>query len=144
LEELLNKVGITYKTDVKIKEISMGGASMSYNQETDRIYVVDTGNMDEFGKALGYKNNDNIISFNGTEITPDNVKEEMARMKKILKEGDKVEVVVQREVKGKAKNVTLKAKAMSVEKSKKYFIEFNSAATSEQLTLQKAWLNLKM
>lgn len=144
LEELLNKVGITFKMDVKIKEISMGGASMSYNQETDRIYVVDTGNMDEFGKSLGYKNNDNIISFNGTEITPDNVKEEMARLKKTLKEGDKVEVVVQREEKGKVKNVTLKAKAISVEKSKKYFIEFDLSATPDQLALQKAWLNSKM
>ncbi len=144
LEELLNKVGITFKMDVKIKEISMGGASMGYNQEADKIYVVDTGNMDEFGKSLGYKNNDNIISINGTEITPDNLKDETNRLKKTLKDGDKVEVVVQREEKGKVKNVTLKAKAISVEKSKKYFIEFNPAATPDQLALQKAWLNSKM
>lgn len=144
LEELLNKVGITFKTNVKIKEISMGGASMGYNQEADKIYVVDTGNMDEFGKSLGYKNNDNIISINGTEITPDNLKDETNRLKKTLKDGDKVEVVVQREEKGKVKNVTLKAKAISVEKSKKYFIEFNPTATPEQLDLQKAWLNSKM
>lgn len=144
LEDLLNKVGITYKTNIKIKEIAMGGASMSYNQDTDKIYVVDTGNMDDFGKSLGYKVNDNIISINGTEITPDNVQSEMLRLKKELKEGDKIEVVVQREVKGKAKNVTLKAKALLVEKTKKYLLEFNQNATPEQVALQKAWLNLKM
>lgn len=142
LEELLNKVGITYKTNIKIKEISMGGASMSYNQDTDKIYVVDTGNMDDFGKTLGYKVNDNIISINGTEITPDNVQSEMLRLKKELNEGDKIEVVVRREVKGKARNVALKAKAMKVEKTKKYLLEFNQNASTEQLTLQKSWLNL--
>lgn len=144
LEELLNKVGITYKTNVTVKEVSMGGASMSYNEEIDKIYVVDTGNMDEFGKSLGYKNNDIIYSINGVEITADNVKTELARLKNTLKEGDKIEVVVGREVKGKSKNVTLKSKAMLVEKTKKYFIEFNPSATPEQLTLQKAWLNTKM
>lgn len=144
LEELLNKVGITYKTNVTVKEVSMGGASMSYNEEIDKIYVVDTGNMDEFGKSLGYKNNDIINSINGVEITADNVKTELARLKNTLKEGDKIEVVVGREVKGKSKNVTLKSKAMLVEKTKKYFIEFNPSATPEQLTLQKAWLNTKM
>ncbi|MCB9174879.1 MAG: peptidase M61 [Flavobacteriales bacterium] len=144
LEELLNKVGITYKTNVTVKEVSMGGASMSYNEEIDKIYVVDTGNMDEFGKSLGYKNNDIIYSINGVEITADNVKTELARLKNTLKEGDKIEVVVGREVKGKSKNVTLKSKAMLVEKTKKYFIEFNPSATPQQLTLQKAWLNTKM
>ena len=144
LEELLNKVGITYKTNVTVKEVSMGGASMSYNEEIDKIYVVDTGNMDEFGKSLGYKNNDIIYSINGVEITADNIKTELARLKNTLKEGDKIEVVVGREVKGKSKNVTLKSKAMLVEKTKKYFIEFNPSASPEQLTLQKAWLNTKM
>lgn len=144
LEELLNIVGITYKTNVTVKEVSMGGASMSYNEEIDKIYVVDTGNMDEFGKSLGYKNNDIIYSINGVEITADNVKTELARLKNTLKEGDKIEVVVGREVKGKSKNVTLKSKAMLAEKTKKYFIEFNPSATPQQLTLQKAWLNTKM
>ncbi|MGE0561617.1 MAG: peptidase M61 [Flavobacteriales bacterium] len=144
LDELLNKVGITYKTNVIVKEVSMGGASMSYNEEIDKIYVVDTGNMDEFGKSLGYKNNDIINSINGVAITADNIKDEMARLKKTLKEGDKIEVIVSREIKGKSKNVTLKSKAMLVEKTKKYFMEFNPSATPEQLALQKAWLNTKM
>jgi predicted metalloprotease with PDZ domain len=118
LEELLGKVGITYKTNVTIKEISLGGAAMGYNQETDKIYVMDTGNMDEFGKSLGYKNNDDIISINGVKIGADNINTEITRLKKTLKVGDKVEVVVSREEKGKKKNVTLKSKAMEVEKNK--------------------------
>ncbi|MBI2280044.1 MAG: peptidase M61 [Bacteroidetes bacterium] len=144
LEQLLSKVGITYKTNVVVKEITMGGASLSYNQEIDKIYVMDTGNMDEFGKLLGYKNNDNIISINGIDITVDNVQEEFFRLKTTIKEGDKVEVIVEREVKGKLKKVTLKSKAVMVEKNKKYLIEFNKEASPEQLTLQNLWLNTKI
>ena len=144
LEELLAKVGITYKTNVTIKEITMGGAALSYNQETEKIYVVDTGNLDEFGKSLGYNNNDNIISINKVAITVDNVQDEFFKLKTTLKAGDKVEVVVEREVKGKLKNVTLKSKAILIEKSKKYSIEFNKEITPEQLLLQKYWLNTKL
>lgn len=144
LEELLAKVGIIYKTNVTIKEITMGGAALSYNQETEKIYVVDTGNLDEFGKSLGYNNNDNIISINKVAITVDNVQDEFFKLKTTLKAGDKVEVVVEREVKGKLKNVTLKSKAILIEKSKKYSIEFNKEITPEQLLLQKYWLNTKL
>lgn len=144
LEEILNKVGITYQTNVIVKEISMGEASLDYNEETDKIYVVDTGNMDEFGKSLGYNNNDNIISINGVAITVENVYQEFYRLKNTLKAGDKVEVVVEREVKGKLKTITLKSKAVTVEKSKKYLIEFNKEITPEQLSLQKYWLNSKI
>lgn len=144
LEELLAKMGITYKTNVIVKEISMGEASLDYNEETDKIYVVDTGNLDEFGKSLGYNNNDNIISVNGVAITVENVQEEFLRLKKTLKEGDKVEVEVEREVKGKIKKVTLKSKAVTVEKSKKYLIEFNNESSPEQLSLQNFWLNTKI
>ena len=141
LEELLGKVGITYKTNVTVKEISLGGAAMSYNPETDKIFVMDTGNMDEFGKTLGYKNNDEILSINGVNIGPDNINSEITRLKNTLKAGDKIEVVVSREEKGKKKSVTLKSKAMAIEKTKKYLIEFNANATPEQLSLQKSWLS---
>ena len=143
LQEILGKVGITYKTDVKIKEISMGGASLSYNEEADKIYIVDTGNMDEFGKSLGYNNNDKIISINGKAITVDNVQDVFFELKNSLKEGDKVEVVVEREVKGKLKKITLKSKAILVEKIKKYLLEFNKETSPEQLVLQNYWLNTK-
>jgi hypothetical protein len=50
-------------------------------------------------------------------------------------------VVVSREEKGKKKSITLKSKAMAIEKTKKYLIEFNANATPEQLSLQKSWLS---
>jgi predicted metalloprotease with PDZ domain len=139
-EELLAKVGVTFKKDVKVKEISLGGVILNFNPETQRLYVADTGNMNEFGTLLGYKNNDELVALNGIELKMDNVQEQIANFKKNTKEGDKVEVVVARKEKESFKNKKLKAKAILVETNKKYLIEFNDNATEQQLKLRNAWL----
>jgi predicted metalloprotease with PDZ domain len=140
LEKLLDKVGVTYKKDVKMKELSLGGVLLSFNPETQRLTVADVGNMDDFGKALAYKTNDELISLNGIEIDMNKVETQLSEFKKKTKEGDKVEIVVARKEKGVMKNKRLKAKAIYVEKRKKFYIEFNDKATEQQLHLRKSWL----
>ncbi len=139
-EKIFTKVGITFRKDVLIKEISLGGALLSFNPETQRLYVSDIGNLDEFGKTLGYQTNDELISINEEELSMDKVQEQLLNFKKNTKAGDKVEIVVARNEKGLIKNTKLKAKAIAVEKSKKFFIEFNKNATEQQLGLRKTWL----
>lgn len=140
LANILDKVGVTYKKDVTIKEISLGGISLSFNPETQRIFVADMSNINEFGKSLGYKTNDELISINGIEIDVSIVQNQMNDFKKNTKEGDKVEIVVARKEKGKVRNKKLKTKAILVEKSKKYLVEFNDEATEQQLKIRNAWL----
>lgn len=142
-EEVFNKVGITFKKDVTISEISLGSIALSYNPETGRIIIMDTGSMNEFGKKMGYKNNDEIVSVNGVEINLDNAEEVLENFKKITNPGDKIEVIVARKKKGNFKNKKLKAKAISVNRNKKFIIEVNSDATEEQLQLRKSWLGIK-
>lgn len=139
-EELFEKVGVTYKKDVVVKEVSLGGVLLSFNPETQRLFVADMGEVDEFGESLGYKTNDELVSVNGVEIDMDNVKEQLNNYKKNTKVGDKVEVVVARKAKGEYKNKKLKGKAILVEKKKKFLLEFNPDATEAQLKLRKAWL----
>jgi len=143
LKEVLNKVGITFKKDVTIKEITLGGISLSYNPETKRLFVADVSNINEFGKSLGYKTNDELISVNVVKIEVDKAQEQMDEFKKNTKPGDKVEVIVARKEKGKMKTKKLKGKAILVEKAKKYLIEFNDNATKEQLLIRNAWLGQK-
>ena len=57
--------------------------------------------------------------------------------------GDKVKVVVKREVKGKIKEKKLKAKAIAIEREEKYFLQKNDQATAEQLAIRKAWLKAR-
>ena len=140
LAELLNKVGITYQTDVTISEFNLGDIALGVEPESGNMFVLDIANMNDFGKQLGYKNNDEIISVNGQKITADNYKEVINTYKKETKEGDKVEVVVTRKENGKEKTKKLKAKAFKLEKTKPYLIEFNENATEDQLTLRDQWL----
>lgn len=140
LQELLAKVGVDYKTDVTVKDFSLGNISLGYNPESQRMLIADISNMNEFGKKMGYKANDEFISLNGVEITAENAREVLDKYKSETKEGDKVQVVVSRKVKGKTKNVTLKTKAFKVASKKNYTMEFNTEATDEQLKLRKAWL----
>jgi predicted metalloprotease with PDZ domain len=141
IEELLAKVGVTYKTDVTVKEFSLGKIALGYNQETNRLKIMDNSNMDAFGTKLGYKNNDELVSLNGEDFTPDNYQKLINKYKTETKEGDNISIVVARTEKGKTKNKTLKTKAFKVESSKKVLMEFNENATEGQVKLRNQWLN---
>jgi len=143
LTDLLNRTGITLKKDVIIKEITLGGIGLSFNPETQRLFIVSIAEMNGFGKALGYKVNDELVSVNGELLDVNKVMEQIASYKKTTKEGDKVEIVISREKKGKVKNKTLKAKVILVEKHKDYLIEFNENATEQQIQIRNAWLGQK-
>jgi predicted metalloprotease with PDZ domain len=139
-ETVFEKVGITYKKDVAIKEISLGGISLGYNPETKHLFVADMTNLNEFGKKLGYKVNDQIIAINGVELQAEKAQQQFEDYKNNTQVGDKVVVTILRKAKSKMKNKKLKAKAITIEKNKKFLIEFNDKATEEQLMLRNAWL----
>ena len=143
LEGVLAKVGIIFKKDVTVEEISLGEMSLSFNPETGRLFIMDTGSMNEFGKKMGYQNNDEIVSLNGVEITMTNAQDEITKFKKETKVGDKIEVVVARKNKGAYKNKKLKGKAITVSKTKKYIVELDENATEKQLALRNSWLGQK-
>jgi len=143
LEDLLNRVGITFKRDVTVREITLGGIGLSYNPETKRLFVAGISDMDDFGKSMGYQLNDEIVSLNGEEIDINTAQDQIDKFKNNTKEGDKVVVVVARESKGEKKNKTLKGKALLVEKHKNYLMEINANATEGQVQLRNAWLGQK-
>tara|TARA_B100000809_G_scaffold79689_1_gene77805 strand:- start:3639 stop:5474 length:1836 start_codon:yes stop_codon:yes gene_type:complete len=143
LDDLLGRVGIAFKQDVKVQEITLGGIGLSYNPKTKHLVVASIGEMNAFGKAMGYKVNDEIISVNGEIIDINIAQKQLDAYKSSVKEGDKVTVVIARERKGKVKNKTLKGKALKVEKQVDYLIEFNENATEKQIQIRKAWLGQK-
>ena len=53
LEEILGKVGITFKQNVIVREVTLGNISLSFNPESGRLIIVDTGSMNKFGKKNG-------------------------------------------------------------------------------------------
>lgn len=139
-EEILNKVGITFKTDAKVQEFGFGNISLGFNPETNHLYVIDISNINAYGKDLGFNINDELLTINGKTLNPDNFNDVISDYKKNTQEGDKISITVERLKNGKKSTKTLKAKAVKTEKTVPYFIEFNASATPEQINLQKAWL----
>ncbi|GAB4258409.1 MAG: peptidase M61 [Vicingaceae bacterium] len=140
IKEYLNKVGIIYANDTIVKELTLGGIAIGISND-NKIKVADIGNMNEVGKALGYKMNDVIVAINDKEVTPDNYKTVLDELNKTLKEGDKFYVTVLRKKKGKEKSYVLKTTVKRIERTRKPFIVFNPNATEQQLKLQSQWLS---
>lgn len=139
-EEIFNKVGITFKANAKIKEFGFGNISLGFNPETNRLFVVDVSDMNEYGKKLGFAINDELVAINGKALDPENFMEIINDYKKNTQEGDKISITVERLKKGKKATKVLKAKAIKTEKTVPYFIELNPTATIEQVNLRKTWL----
>lgn len=139
-EEVLTKVGVDFKTDVTVKEVGFGGASIGFNMETQRLFVMDIADLNKFGKKLKIKINDEILAINGKELTLDNLEEVIIDYQTNTKDREKVEILVERNVKGKTIQVLLKAKAIQTETIQDYFMAINPNATEQQVQLRKTWL----
>lgn len=139
-EEVLAKVGVDFKTDVTVKEVGFGGATIGFNMETQRLFVMDVADLNKFGKKLKMKINDEIIAINGKELSLDNLEDVIIDYQTNTKDGEKVEILVERKVKGKTTQVLLKAKAIQTEATQDYFMAINPNATEQQVQLRKTWL----
>lgn len=134
--EVLNYIGYEYAHDYKEMDYSMGGLSLKYNPAKN-IFVVDTDStMNEFGKKMGYKTGDEILSLNGEKMEPIHFRSIRLAWEKSVKEGDNLTV----EVKRNDQIVSLSATVFKVEISKFNKIEPMKNPTDEQLKLRAAWL----
>jgi predicted metalloprotease with PDZ domain len=64
LKEVLGKVGITYEPNAVTKGVTLGNMEVNFNPETQRLIVTNTDQLDEFGKAMGFKEGDEFVAFN--------------------------------------------------------------------------------
>jgi len=101
---------------------------------------MDISDMNDYGKKLGFKINDELTAINGQLLTPENFEEVIDNYKINTKDGDKITITVDRLSNGKKTSKTLKAIASKSEKLVPFFIEINALATPEQVRLREAWL----
>ena len=140
-EEVLKYAGVDFTRIEKMKAFSLGQCEMGYNPTTQRMVVVGTRNMNDFGKALGYQLGDEIVRINGTKIEPAEFRQFRQKWAKNVKEGDPVKITVYRlTTQNKRVKKTLKAKAFAAEMKFYNSIDFTSVASGEQLRIRKAWL----
>jgi predicted metalloprotease with PDZ domain len=142
LQELFGKVGIRYEPISKQLVNSYGGFVPGYDKEADRITVAETDEMDEFGKKMGFKEGDQLLAFNGKEITPLNIREIIAEELQQAQPGSKIEFTVGRQDgKGMVQPKKLIGKVTQVSREVLHLLTPEENPTEQELQLRAAWLN---
>lgn len=137
--EVLGWAGIAYEPSNNEMVITAGRFIPSVNEEKE-IYVADNSSMNAFGYELGLKNDDVLVSWDGSPVSLETYAQVFENYYTYAQEGEKIKVVVRRKVKGKEKEVKLKAKAMVVKSPQKHSLKVDEDASSEQLELREIWL----
>lgn len=145
MQDILNRVGISFEKEVISYEFTLGGADLNYNEETGRLYIEETKNMNEFGKAMGFKKGDEWLKLNGKDLTNiPGLKTTVAEFYNTVKEGDKVEMLVDRprKRKGKYKSVTLQAAAKKVKVIRTNQIHLQKEMSEKQRMNLSNWVGV--
>jgi predicted metalloprotease with PDZ domain len=142
LKETLALAGIGQGTESRGKEISFGGVGIGLNAANNHLLIVNTMGMDDFGKAMGYHEFDELVKFNGSSISLSNVQELIGNWLSNAKEGDVLKVTVMRrkDENSKPKKVKLKAKVFLVTAASREQLSLMKDATNEQLRIRAAWI----
>ena len=98
--EILGWAGISYSPENDQMVITAGKFTPGL-YEKEEIYVADTDNLNDFGKDLDLRNGDILLVWNGKEITLETFSDVLDSYYSETEAGDKVTVMVRREVKGK-------------------------------------------
>ncbi|SNS80139.1 Predicted metalloprotease, contains C-terminal PDZ domain [Ekhidna lutea] len=137
--KILGWAGIRYSPESDEQVITAGKFTPALNEEQE-IYVAGVDEMNEFGKDLGFKEGDVLLEWNGKEITLETFSEVIQSFYNETEAGDKITVLVRREVKNKMKEVKLKAKAKKVKSSQKHSLEVIENPSPEQQKIRSFWL----
>lgn len=137
--EIFEWAGISYQRESNERLITSGKFHPGTNDDGE-IYVSKTDQMNNFGYALGLKEGDVILEWNGIEINAKNFPKTMQSYYETAVEGEKVTVLVRREALGKSKKVKLKAKAQAIKSSAKYIFEVQENLSPSQQLVRNAWI----
>lgn len=144
LEEILNAAGIDYKAVVETKDsvFTLGAIRFTPNQQNGRAIINDISGINSFGKKMGYKLNDEIVSINGKAVTIATLGKTINELYKTAKPGDEIKMVVNRKNEGgAAEEVTLAAPMEKIPVKKYNQLSFTANPTAGQLAIQNSWLN---
>lgn len=139
-EEFLSYAGFNYVPQKSTSELTMGSIVPAGNQQGN-IYIHGSSKMNDFGKKMGYKLEDELVSINKVPISAKNFTDVLTNIKNTLAEGDVLTVVVLRKnEKGEKETITLSAPAEKITTVKNHVIEFMPQLSAKQGMVRNAWL----
>lgn len=134
-EYFFGLAGVQY-TPVKSKvDYTIGGFGLGATAD-GKVIIFDDSKMNDFGKKMGYKKLDEIISINGIKITPNDAGAVLTKVKAAMSEGSSLNVQVVR----KKDTLMLSGTAEKVEIRELHKLEMMPNATEEQATVRRGWL----
>jgi predicted metalloprotease with PDZ domain len=135
-ETFFGMAGINYIPKRDVTAFTLGGIGIRPNEQ-GKATVASVAKMNDFGKAMGYKAGDVILSMNGQEVTAVNFADASNRFTSTAREGDTLTVKVKR----KEEELTLSAPAVKVTRTEEFVLELDANANAAQLKIRNAWLN---
>jgi len=144
---LLEAFGVSYIAEEKFKDYTLGLGTSDINVTTVEgkpyLYVSSDENLNDMGKALGFKKGDILVKMNGDKL-PDlgpELGDFLLNQRSLLIEGNKFTYgILRKDDKGELKEMELSAKVIKVDLIRKHVLNFNPSATPEQKALQDSWL----
>jgi predicted metalloprotease with PDZ domain len=142
IEETLALAGIEFAGQSKVKEITLGGVSIGLNTANNHLIALNTAQMDDFGKSMGYMENDEILKFNGKKLTLENAQIVLSEYMQHVKEGDNLKVVVLRKKSenAKAKKLKLHSKVFAVIPARRSNLVLTANPSSKQFQTRNSWI----
>lgn len=143
LKETLESIGVQYETPQKTKSIGLGfvPSILNMNQNTKRLFLMNNNGINDFGKQLGLKANDELVSLNNLSLSFETIQKSAQDFLKNTKEGDLVTFVVMR--KDSTDNfieTKLSLKAFAAEEQQNYILTEMKTPTQAQIQLRNWWL----
>lgn len=140
LEEYLEWVGIFFNTEVIKPVVTFGGIGFG-STDDEKLMIASIEELDAFGEAMGFQENDIIVKWAGKEVTYDNYMLNLLIWMLSTDEGKTLEVDVLRKVKKKKlKKITLSATVQLIDTVEEGMIAPNPEPSTDQMNLRKAWL----
>lgn len=140
--KVLEWAGINYAGESDKMVITAGKFTPAVN-ENNELYVAGTNDMNDFGKDLGLEEGDILVTWNNSPVTLEEFSNIIQKFYNETEVGDKVTVIVKREINGTVKEKKLKAKARTVKSSQKHELEVVDNPSDEQLKIRSLWLESK-
>lgn len=136
----LNLAGIEYQEPSDTLVYTLGDVSLGMNPESGRLVVNGVYQLNEFGRALGYKEGDELISIQGQPMPKTAFGPFFKGIFAQVREGDRFEVAVLRKEGGSAREVTLTAPIRRVRKVLEPELVLREPVVGRQEMIRLAWL----
>lgn len=140
-DQFFNKVGIILNKEPDRRVATLGKPGIGVNPEKQMLEVVHTHQMNEFGKNIGFKKGDLLVSLQGETLSPVTAGAIIGKYNSTTEENQIVEVkVLRKEEGGDYREIILTAPAMIVTAVGNTTLSFDPNAKPEQIKRRSIWL----